>query len=784
MAELTPKEKTDLELELELMDLADADERALRSPKNASFGAKAAEVGRSVVRGAQNFIAEPLADLTWDVGTAAIPRLGDKPWDVIGRTLNELNPFGEADGADVTRQEFYDRPLMQSLTQEKLARGESAPLDIAKTGAEWAPALINPSQSLARNAATVIVGGGGAGGGELAGGEIGEVIGGITGAALGAKTPTGIQNLVKRIRDGLGYSKEQAEQALATFFRENVKNIDEAQTTVAQRVAAGEKGTTGQLAGDAELLSIEAGANTSVPAITAQRTARTERSEQIADDVRGAFGELPPAQSGLPQAQAQAQSQIAERIGASEGRLNLAVEAEADAARIAEAQGRRVATDTSTVAASEELASTLTTTQANYDRLYKKPVWEQFDALRGKLGAIETAPFKARLTNFVKRLSPTERSVFNDSYMKEMNFIEQLNPTARPSEIAFLVSRFKTITGNAQRTGSTTATEKFLTQLSAGMEDLLLASPEAGPLYQNAVNATKASTAQFNQRTLGAARGDPIVETLGQRFVKPGDAGAAAANDLAASPPEVIAQTGEYLKALAAREGLNAAFIDKYEGFLSAFPDQALVTELRSAASAETGLVQARTAATEAAAAEGDAFRESFVGSMSTSTGGVTKVTPKAVEDFQRMYPTLQRLFADAPTELRAIQTAVERTKVDLLRESIPGTKLTSGLDELDNMLASFGAAGFLEMGFSGTHALMVGGAVRRHIMGMLGKNKIDPLKLQVLSDMVASPQEFLRILATAPRTPNMSVADHIGSAITAMAQPSFVGFQSDITQE
>jgi hypothetical protein len=228
MAELTPEEKIDLELELELMDLADADERALRSPKNASFGAKAAEVGRSVVRGAQNFIVEPLADLTWDVGTAAIPRLGDKPIDVIGRTLNELNPFGEADGADVTRQEFYDRPLMQSLTQEKLDRGISAPLDVAKTGAEWAPALINPQQSLARNAATVIVGGGGAGGGELAGGEIGEVIGGITGAVLGAKTPAGIQNIIKRLRDKLNYSKEQAEQAVATVFRENVKNIDEA----------------------------------------------------------------------------------------------------------------------------------------------------------------------------------------------------------------------------------------------------------------------------------------------------------------------------------------------------------------------------------------------------------------------------------------------------------------------------------------------------------------------------------------------------------------------------
>ena len=127
-----------------------------------------------------------------------------------------------------------------------------------------------------------------------------------------------------------------------------------------------------------------------------------------------------------------------------------------------------------------------------------------------------------------------------------------------------------------------------------------------------------------------------------------------------------------------------------------------------------------------------DAFRESFVGSMSTSTGGVTKVTPKAVEDFQRMYPTLQRLFADAPTELRAIQTAVERTKVDLLRESIPGTKLTSGLDELDSLLASAGAATVLEMGFTGTHALMVGGAIRRQIMSMLGKGQIDPAKAKV----------------------------------------------------
>ena len=98
--------------------------------------------------------------------------------------------------------------------------------------------------------------------------------------------------------------------------------------------------------------------------------------------------------------------------------------------------------------------------------------------------------------------------------------------------------------------------------------------------------------------------------------------------------------------------------------------------------------------------------------------------------------------------------------------------------------MASAGAATVLEMGFTGTHALMVGGAIRRQIMSMLGKGQIDPLKAQVLSDMVASPQEFLRILATAPHTPNKSVADHIGSAITAMAQPSFVGFQSDITQE
>jgi len=799
--------------------------RRLQKPNDATFGEKAAEVGRFVGRGVRD-MGEGLLDLTWDVGMAALPRPGVAPVQTVKNVLNELNPFGgEEDGADATRQEFYDGPLMQSLTQEKIAPGNMG-LDMAKTAGEWAPTLIDPTKSkLTRKIATVIMGSGGAAvGGEL-GGEVGEVVGGIIGAISGNKTGQAFDGMVKWMVDRKGASLERAEQAVAKFFKDNATDINASIETVAEGTAFGERGTTAQLAADTGMFGIEAGANTTTPAIVAQRAARQGRTDQIIDDVKSAFGpELVGADRALPQAA----DRVAAQVGASKGRLSQAVANEAHAGRIAEARRSQVAPTGTTFETSENLASTLDTTQAAYDSAFKTPAWKEFDALRGKSGAIDSAPFKADLEKGLRSLNPTQRSVFNDTYMKEFNYINGLNKTISPSEAHFLISRIKTITGNAARTNNTTATEAFLTDIGVRLERTLRSSPEAGQLYDNAIAATKESSERFNARNVGTARLDPNIETLGSRVVVPGDKGAATARDLERAGPEVIEQTGQYLRSLAAREGLDAKFIDKYEGFLSRFPDQALVAELRSSAAAETGLTQAIKAAEQAAkteakvqsgltktaiaefstkpaatmknlltkpdsaarldellnsldnpAAARDAFRETFVARISKKVGGENVVTPASIDEFDRVYPALQRLFADVPDELQAIQTAVERSTVDMLRKSVPGQRLVESVDELDSLIASGAAATILTTGgFSGTHALMVGGAVRRAIMRLISKSELDPAKMEVLSDMVSNPEEFLRIMNSAPApTPNADVMTRVTSALDAMIQPGFAGF-------
>lgn len=821
--------------ELEMLQLMDT-EGGLKSPRKASFGEKVGEVGRSFGRGVQ-MLGEFGGDV-YDVAKAALtPEVGRSRAFYgadtgmgptrAGAVGQELNPFGAPGPGDIAREEFYGSPLVKTLTQEKLKRGESTGLDVLKTGAEWAPSLINPTQSLTRNVATILTGSFGAGAGEQLGGDVGEVVGGIVGALSGNRTGEAFKRMRDWLVDRKGLIAKKAEDTAIKFFRDNASDINQSIANVTENVQAGQRGTTAQLAGDTGLFGIEAGANVSPAAIDAQRVARQGRTEQIIEDVGGAFGpKLPAAQRALPQAR----QQLGQQVTGSEKRLSQAVAAEADAVRVAETQTRQVTPQSQTFEASQELARVLDTSQETYNKLYKAPAWAEFDALRGKAGAIETAPFKTRMENFRKSLSATERNVFDVSYGKEMDYIRDLNKTARPSEIAFLVSRFKTITGNAARTGSTTATEKFLTQTGVNLEKQLRATPEAGTLYDAAVQVTKESTAQFGARTLGPARLDPVVETLGQRFVKSGDAGAAAAADLAQSPPEVIAQTGEYLKALAAREGLDAKFIRKYEGFLNGFPDQALVTELRSSAVAESGLVQARQAITQVAkeedkfrrgltktaladfaskptktmnnllskpdsadrlnellkaiddpAAARDAFRQSFTQRISRRVGGKNVVTQSAIDEFDRVYPALERLFADVPEELQRLQSVIERTAVENLRRSAPGQRFVEGIDELERLVASGAAATLMTTGnFAGTHALMVGGAIRRAMLKLITstEGKLDANKMAVISDMVSQPEEFLRIMSQAPvQKGGTSAVERATGIFNAMLQPGFAGF-------
>jgi hypothetical protein len=356
---------------------------------------------------------------------------------------------------------------------------------------------------------------------------------------------------------------------------------------------------------------------------------------------------------------------------------------------------------------------------------------------------------------------------------------------------------------------------------------MLLNTDGAGEAYQAALDATVEGTQQFGARNLGNARRVAEPETLGAQFVKSGDEGAVSADALAKSPPEVVASAGEYLKSLAAKEGLTPEFIAKYDGFLARFPDQALVAELRAAANAETGLTQATAAlgASEKAetaiqtglqktvladfvnkpeatmtnlltnpdaagrldelistiddpAAIRDAFKNTFMKQVDRGTDGAASFTPESFGKFKEIEPSLERLFADAPNEFRELQSIMHRPLMDSLSKTQTGTKLSNELTELEKLGGSGAAAAILNLGgFSGTNALMLGGAVRRWVMNVVTKGgaKLDDAKVRVVADMLADPNEFMRIMeATPPSKQDTSLMAYVGKVLDGVAQPLF----------
>jgi hypothetical protein len=826
--QLTPEQ------EVELLTLLNS--RPKRA-SDATAGEQLAEVGRSFARGGV-MAAEGIADVA-DVGIEVL-----KGPSRINERLNaEVNPFTDEVGPrDAARQEFYDSPLMKSLTQEKIQRGQSGVLDTAKTAGEWAPSLISPSKVTAggrealQNAVEMFIGSTSAGLGERAAGEQGEVVSGVLGSIFSGNIANGFRSLRDTIMRNRGVDAKVAEQQVARFFNENATDIDAAMGQVQQNLDEGVQGTTAQLTGtgardadglvqgDRGLFSIEdAFTNTREAALPLAR-ARQQRSNQIGTQAGQQFDMAEGGVRALPNAT----RQIEQQTGASVERL--------DAARLAEQRAQQGVTDAQGVVApkgptfqtSEQLAQTLDTSQASYDKAFKAPAWQEFDQLRGKNGGIASEPFKKTVENYVlRKLSPKERQIFNDTYMKELNYIDSLNDLARPSEIAFLISRLKTISANAAKNNNTTATEKFLTEAGLRMENMLLNTDGAGEAYARALNATIEGTEQFGARNLGNARRVAEPETLGAQFVKSGDEGAVSADALAQSPPEVIAATGEYLKSLAAKEGLTPEFIKKYDGFLTRFPDQNLVGELRAAANAETGLVQAKAAldtvtkaeadeiarinktvladftskpdatmktlltnpdaagrldelitAIDDPAAVRDAFRNTFMKQIDQGTDGAQRFTPTSFGKFQELEPTLERLFADAPQELEQLRTIMYRPLMDSLSRTQSGTKLSNELTEIEKLAASGAAATVLNLGgFTGTNALMLGGAVRRWIMGAVSKGgaKLDDAKIKVVSDMLADPNEFMRIMEASPPTKqDKSLSVYVARVLNGVAQPLF----------
>lgn len=797
-------------------------------PKHISTASPAnlvGEVARSVGRGVGH-VFEFGGDIG-DIGMAAvdqfIPGMDDE------RVLNELNPFSETEGrGDRSRREMvHENPTVQRhLTGERIERGSAGlagtALDMTKTAAEWVPQLAAPGVG----PKSVLTGALGAAAGEQLAGEPGEVVGGIVGS-LGNPARPAIWTFNKAkewLMDARGLSERQAIE----HVRQNVDNLDQVMTELSAKSGlntspvgpivpqAVEQGTPAQLSGDAQLFGIEEGAaRAAQPIRDAQNTARQGRTDQILEDAAGLMPPVAAAERAIPLARASVEAQR----GASSERLNQATAGLADAERIAAERGQAIATDTPTYRASEKMAQTLDDAQAEYNELVKAPAWREFDALRGRNGGINSSIFKEDIDRFLANsdISPTIRDDFLTKFNTELEVIQNMRDVVRPSEIAYVVSRFKQHVANATQTGNAGPIDKYLTRLGSDIEDSLRQGG-AGELYDKAVAATKDMTSRFSDRTLGAARKTALPETLGASFVKPGDAGAAAARDLARSGDEAIADAGEYLKSLAASEGVTPEFIQKYDAFLREFPDQSVVTDLRAAAESQTGLAQARKAETTAQKAEAaemrgldksvlgrfaeepvqimdkilaspnaptrlndlldvidnpaaarDAFRDSFLKRIQTSSGGDAVVTESAITAFNDMYPALERIFADAPEQLAELQKVIGRSYVEKIRRNAIGTKAPDMVEGLEGPLASGMSIGVMEtLGMSGTHALIVAGQTRNVMLKLIDKFLTTRTAErqagieETLQTLTSDVPGFLALMSRAPETKNVSKSDKL----------------------
>lgn len=779
MAENAPQDSASQDRARLLELLRARDNPPPRAVANATPANMVGEVARSFGRGVGH-VFEFGGDIG-DIGLAAvdqfIPGMEDES------VLNELNPFSETEGRGdrSRRQMVHENPTVQRhLTGERIARDQpgfaGTALDMTKTGMEWVPQLAAPGMK----AKTMLTGALGAGFGEQVGDEVGEVVGGIAGS-MGNPLRPAIWTFNKA-KDWLMNARGRSEQQAIDFVRDNVDNLDQVMTELSAKSGlntspvgpvlpqAIEQGTPAQVAGNAQMFGIEEGAASASQNIRdAQNVARGERTEQIISDVEGQFPAVPAAEQAIPRAVAN----VAEQQAASTGRLEQATAEAADAERIAAERGRAVATQTPTYEASELMAKTLETAQKVYDERVKQPAWRAFDALRGKNGGIESSIFKDDINKFLANsdISPTIRDDFIKKFAVELEVIENMRDTVRPSEIAYVISRFKQHVANAAQTGTAGPIDKYLTQLGTRIEKSLRQGG-AGELYDAAVDATRESTRQFSNRSLGTARRTDTPETFGATFVKPGDAGAAAARDLIEAGDDAIAMTGEYLKSLAAKNELTPEFMNQYDAFLREFPDQQLVGELRAASESQTALTQARAAEAttltdEAAAmtrlerstlgrfaeepirvmedilnnpnapkrlndllevidnpaAARDAFRKTFINKVSGVSGGDAVMTEAAITEFDKMYPALERIFADAPEQLVELQHIIDRTYVEKIRKTAIGNRVADTVENVEGPLASALTVGAMEtLGLGGSHALIMAGQMRNTMMKVLDK--------------------------------------------------------------
>ncbi len=810
------------------------------SYEDATKGDVAAELARSVGRGGK-YAVEFAADIG-DIIAA--------PFTEDTTILDELNPFSAPGKWDKWREEeIYDTSAGKFLTEEKIRRGDNALLDAGKTAAEYIlPTLTGGAggagkQILKEIAFTAT----GAAGGEALGqalqgkpgtaGEIGEVIGALTGSLGQRKLTAGAKAILTKVLNRVNpKTGEKLTDQEAVHFIQSIMEVSDdpakAADNVVQALDRGEAGTLAELADDADLFNVESLVEKGSRGARARTAAGEARDAQMLDEARVGFGEGDV--TAAPQLAKARTQQAQQRINAATDKPGLArsVEVATDAAQQASKQAENLLDaaklDVPVSQQSEKLADTYDLVDKRLRDKDVQPLWDDFDAQP----PIATPDMGMFLDRTLDAMDPLPVKGIKREFADELEIIRGWGPDTPPAQIHSVISSVKR---KLRDVAEAKPYQKEMATITRNLERFLEQSP-AGASYTAARNAERKLQQRVSPGSLGKAR--RTVEDgklLASKLAKDLEGGALTAQYIKQSAsPAIIKQAKDTIRALANRDIKSPAelntFIRRHDELLNEFPDvkkelldaqdarfaaditeEAAVEVGKQSTTMQAGLTAARSKARSQLsqsmlaryAADPGATLDTIlrnknpqremdeliravgrtkegIDSLKAQIGdkfirnvprAAGRVDPKAVQEFERIKPLLQKRGLLSPDEIAVVEAALSKTRSTSLRQAAAVAKEGKANKEALNLLASATAASLMSI-LPGS-SLIMAGAIRRNVKVHLTKHP-DPIIIKGLQEMIDNPARFREALANykGPKDGN-SIAQYLLRFIQTTAAAS-----------
>lgn len=466
-------------------------------------------------------------------------------------------------------------PIKEFLAKETVTREQAPAADAMRTALEWGSGgLVSGARRLAGKGVSMLpdlIMGGAAGLGQYAGGDTGELVGGLVGLAAAMRTGD--------------FSKlSKAEQNALDLIRRNADNPELAMKNLQQAVESGEIGSLADLTDDAVLFDIEAALRAIDPSFGRRLDDLLARRESQAINTAGrtlSSADAGPAQELARQATTGRQQRITDAVdsrraadaGQTDDILRQSEDVQEGAARTAE-EAQQAVTEAAGRLNSNNRASDLSRrvserlddVEAGIRGELETPAWNAFR----EGPKVKTQRVKEYVESYLNKLVPEERQFLMEKYGGLLRMVDNWDSAVPPQSMQSVLSEMKKRITNAGNTGNYGSAEKFLNDIAAGVDETLEASND---LYAAAKQATRDRVAATGGDAVNKARRTAEPEKLIRTLGLTDENGAVLLRNMESmDDPMVKALVSERLRRAATMEGVDQAFIDKYDDILEAFP--------------------------------------------------------------------------------------------------------------------------------------------------------------------------------------------------------------------